>query len=134
MPGLKKSGKESKKKGGGRRKRPEEKKSRLKRGYNNSRSIKIRRQCCLKIPTRRIVSAELKKRSEKLIHSLEGNRSHQREDMRVKVKSRRRNLNKSHHSPNQNPTIRRSRKRKSRKKDGHKKMRRSASQGKRWRE
>lgn len=130
MQGLRKSGKESKKKGGGKRKRPEEKKSRRKRSSNNSRSIKIRRPCCLRIPTRRIVSAELKKRSGEPILSLEGKRSHQREDMRVKAKSPRRNPKKSHQSLHLNPTTRRSRKRKSRGKDEQKKMKRFASQGK----
>lgn len=131
MRGLKKSGKESRKKEGGRRKRPEEKKSRRKRSYSNSRSIKIRRRCCLRIPTRRIVSAELKKRSGKPILSLEGNRSHQREDTKVKAKSPRRNRKKSHRNLHLNPITRRSRKRKSRRREELKKMRRSASQDKR---
>lgn len=130
MRGSRKSGKGRKKKGGGRRKRPEEKKRRRKRSYSNSRSIKIRRPCCLRIPTRRIVSAELKKRSGRPILSLEGKRSHRREGMKAKAKSLRRNPKKSHRSPHLNPTTRRSLKRKSRRKDELKKMRKFVSRGK----
>lgn len=49
--------------------------------------------------------------------------------MKAKAKSPKRNLKRSHHSPHLNPTTRKSQKRKSRGKDGLKKMRRFASLG-----
>lgn len=134
MRDSRKFGKGRKKKGGGRRKRPEEKKSRRKGSYSNSRSIKIHRLCCLRIPTRRIVSAELKKRLERPILSSEGKRSHQREDMRAKVKSPKKNLKKSHHSRHLNPTTRRNQKRKSRRKDELMRMKRFVNRDKKLKE